>query len=345
MRKLVRVACAMVAALIAASALPAVAQEILLKVHHFQPPIATSHAQFMVPWCDKIAKESSNRLKCQIYPAMSLGGTPAQLYDQAKDGVADIVWTLPGYTAGRFPLSEVFELPFMMTDTQAGSRALWDYVQLHAKEEFRDVRLLSLHVHGPGVIHARDRQVKALDDLKGMKIRAPTRLTNRLLAALGATPVGMPVPAVPEALSKGVIDGAVIPWEVVPSIKVQELTRFHTETDRNFPALYAATFVFAMNPAKYNSLPADLKKIIDANSGAQLSSQAGALFAAADAPARKLAEARKNQFYTLPAAELAKWRKAAEPIQEDWIRERNRDGQPGLKLVESARALIAKYSK
>jgi TRAP-type C4-dicarboxylate transport system substrate-binding protein len=144
---------------------------------------------------------------------MQMGGTPPQLYDQAKDGVADIVWTLPGYTAGRFPIVEAFELPFMMTNAEATSRALWDYVQQNAPAEFKDVKPLAFHVHGPGYVHTRDKQVKTLADFKGLKVRAPTRLTNKLIASMGATPVGMPVPQVPEALNKGVIDGAVIPWE------------------------------------------------------------------------------------------------------------------------------------
>jgi TRAP-type C4-dicarboxylate transport system substrate-binding protein len=336
---------AQLAALAASFCGGASAQEVTLKVHHFLPPPSNFHANFLVPWCAKLAKESADRLKCQMYPAMQLGGTPPQLYDQAKDGVADIVWTLPGYTAGRFPIVEAFELPFMMTNAEATSKALWEYVQLHAKAEFKDVHPLAFHVHGPGYIHTRDKQVKSLADLKGLKVRAPTRLTNKLLAAMGATPVGMPVPQVPEALNKGVIDGAVIPWEVVPAIKVQELVKFHSETDPKFPAFYTSVFIFAMNQAKYNSLPADLKKVLDANSGIGLSAHIGKVFMDGDIPGRKSAEAHNNTFYMIPASELQKWRKAAEPVQEDWIKEMNRRDLPGLKLVESAQALIAKYSK
>ena len=324
----------------------AASQEITLKVHHILPPSATSQVGLIAPWCEKVTKESGGKLKCQIYPAMSLGGSPPQLYDQIKDGVTDIGWTLPGYNAGRFPISEVFELPFMMTgDVEGTSRALWEYVQQHAKDEFKDVRPLAFHVHGPGVIHMREKQIKTLEDFKGIKVRAPTRLTNKLIAAMGATPVGMPVPAVPESLSKGVIDGAVIPWEVVNSVKVHELTKFHTETDPKAPAFYTATFVYAINPARYNALSADLKKVIDANSGAVLSARAGKAFGDADAPIRKLAVDRRNQFYTVPAAEVARWRQQAEPIAEEWVKERNRSNLPGLKLLEAARSLIAKYSK
>ena len=321
------------------------AQEVTLKVHHFLPPPSNPHQNMITPWCNKIAKESGGKLKCQIYPAMQLGGTPPQLYDQAKDGVADIIWTVTGYTPGRFPRVEVFELPFMMSDATSTSRALWEFAQLHAKEEFKDVHPIAFHVHGPGYLHMRDKQVKTLADLKGLKVRGPTRLVTKLLAAVGATPVGMPVPQVPEALNKGVIDGAVVPWEIVPGLKLQEIVKFHSETDAKFPALYTNVFAFAMNPAKYKSLPAEHRRVLDANSGIETSAFMGKAQWDGDVPGRKAAEAHKNVIYTIPASELAHWRKAAEVVQEDWVREMNRRDLPGLKLVESAQALIAKHSR
>ncbi|MGH8679277.1 MAG: C4-dicarboxylate ABC transporter, partial [Burkholderiales bacterium] len=123
------------------------AEEITLKVEHFLPATSNAHQNFIQPWCDRIAKASNNRLKCQIYPSMQLGGSPGQLYDQVKDGVVDIGWTIPGYTAGRFPLVEVFELPFMIRDPEPASRALWDYVQQNAAAEFSDIKALAYHVH------------------------------------------------------------------------------------------------------------------------------------------------------------------------------------------------------
>jgi TRAP-type C4-dicarboxylate transport system substrate-binding protein len=320
------------------------AQQITLKVHHFLPPHAPAHALLIAPWCEKIGKESDGRLKCQIFPTMQLGGSPPQLYDQVKDGVVDIVWTLPGYNAARFPLAEVFELPFMMTNAQATSRALWEYVQKHARAEFKDVHPLAFHTHGPGYFHMREKPIRSQADFKGLKIRAPTRMTNRLLATMGATPVGMPIPQVPEALNRGVIDGCVIPWEVVPAVKVQELTKHHTETDPTLPALYTSIFLFAMNSAKYRSLPEDLRKVIDANSGAELSALAGKIFHDADAPGRKLAEARGNQFYMIPAAELESWRKAAQRVADDWAKEMSGKGHDGMALIESARGLIRRHT-
>ncbi|MBP6902786.1 MAG: TRAP transporter substrate-binding protein [Burkholderiaceae bacterium] len=330
------------AALLAGASLGAQADEVVLKLHHFLPPSSFAQTLFIQPWCDKIAKDSGNRMKCQIYPSMQLGGTPPQLISQVKDGVADVVWTLPGYTAGRFPSVEAFELPFMMQSPEATSRALWDYAQLHGAKEFADVKPLAFHVHGDGVFHMTSKPVKALADLRGLKLRAPTRMTNKFIAMLGATPVGMPVPQVGDALSKGVIDGAVVPYEVVPAVKIQELVKFHSETDPAQPAFYTSTFIFAMNKAKYESLPADLKKVIDNNSGVGLSGQIGKAFLQADVEGKKLTG--KNTTNVIPAAELAQWKTLGDKLAAEWVAEMNGKGLAGSKMLDDAKALIAKHA-
>jgi TRAP-type C4-dicarboxylate transport system substrate-binding protein len=326
----------------AALSAPVQAQEVTLKVHFFLPASSFANTLFITPWCDKIAKESNHKLKCQIYPSMQMGGTPPQLYDQAKDGVADVVWTLPGYTAGRFPSVEAFELPFMMQSPEATSKALWDYTQKYSQDDFKDVKPLALHVHGDGVFHMTSKPIKTAADLKGLKLRAPTRMTNKFIALLGATPVGMPVPQVGDALSKGVIDGAVVPYEVVPSVKIHELVKFHSETDPSEPAFYTSTFIFAMNKAKYESLPADLKKVIDANSGQALSGQIGKAFLQADGEGKKLTT--KNTTNVIPAAELANWKKVGQPLADAWVADMNGKGKPGAEMLDAARKLIAQHA-
>src|SRR6185436_5963874 len=215
-------------ALAAGIAVPAFAQDVVLKVHHFWPPGAMLPSTILTPWCDKIARDSGNKMKCQIYPAMQLGGTPQNLIDQAKDGVADIVWTLPGYTAGRYPMMEVFELPFMSATAEATSQAAWEYYDKYARKEFPGIHMLVVNVHDNGYVHTREKQVRTMADFKGLKMRAPTRQTNKLLGALG------------DALSKGVVDGYLLPWEVIPSIKAHELTKYESETDPASRALYTA---------------------------------------------------------------------------------------------------------
>ncbi len=336
---------ALLAAVAAAAAMPALAQDVTLKFHHIWNPQAMASVQVIGPWCNKVAAESNNKLKCQLLPAMSGGGTPPQLVDRVKDGVDDLVITLPGYTAGRFPTTEVFELPFMTNSAEVGARASWDYINKHSLKEFPGTKLLATWIHDEGYVHTNGHQVKTLADFKGLKMRAPTRQTNKLLAALGASPVGMPLPAIPDAVSKGTIDGFLLPWEVMPSLKLQEMVKFHSETDPARPALYSSVFVFAMNQAKYDSLPADLKKVIDNNSGPALSQQIGKIWDGSQAAGRKAAQDRGNSFYMIPGAELDNWVKASAPLYEDWVADMDKRGNNGKAMLAEARELLVKYKK
>jgi len=332
-----------VAASLALDAGAARAQELVLKLHHFLPPQATIQALVFNPWCEKIGKESGGKIKCQIYPAMQLGGTPPQLFDQAKDGVADIVWTLPTYQAGRFIKSEVFELPFMAKNAETGSPAFWDFVQKNSLDEFRGVKVLALHLHDGSLLHFKDKKVTNLEELKGLKVRAPTRIGTKFLTAIGAVPVQMPVPQVTESLSKGVIDGAMVPWEVAPALKLQEVTKYHVDTAPGVPRMSNSIFVIAMNEAKYNSLPPDLKKVIDANSGLEWSKQIGKIFDGTTAPGKKLAADAGGVFDTLSQAEYDRWVKATEGVNKEWVTEVGAKGANGEVLLNDARSLIKKY--
>jgi TRAP-type C4-dicarboxylate transport system substrate-binding protein len=336
---------AAIAAAILSAGFAAQAETITLKVHHFLGPTSIQHTTMLKTWCDNITKDSKGRLQCQIYPAMQLGGTPPQLFDQARDGVADVVWTLPGYTAGRFPKMEVFELPFMMTNAEATSRATWDYYEKFAQDEFKDVKVLAMHVHGPGNIFTAKKQIKTMADIKGLKLRGPTRLTTKLLASMGATPVGMPVPAVPDALSKGVIDGAVIPYEVAQTLKIEELARYTAETDRSENALYTTVFVVPMNKAKYESLPADLKKVIDKNSGRELSAMLGKMQAGNDVPGKAKMIAGGHTITVIPKTELDNWKRASASLSNEWVSDMEKKGINGSNLLHEAQGLIAKYTK
>ena len=335
------------AAFAACAMAPAMAQQVVLKVHHFLPGTSNVHKNLIQPWCDKIAKESGDRLKCQIYPAMQLGGTPAQLFDQARDGVADIVWTIPTYSAGRFLKSEVFELPFFTRSAKGSSTAFWHFVQKNAMDEYAGVKPLWLHTNDGSSFHLTSAKgVRNLDELKGLKIRAATRLNSRMLAALGATPVQMPLPAVPEAMAKGVIDGAMVPWEGVPAAKLQEIAKSHVDVPAGEAKFANSIFAFVMNKAKYDSLPPELKKVIDANSGAETSAWAGEKgFDSVVVAFHKLATDRGNLVVALPAAELARWTKATADIDEQWVKEVSARGVNGPALLEDARALSRQYDR
>ena len=323
------------AAAIAAPAITGFAQQtVTLKFHTFMAPQSNVWLNMHKAWMNKVEKD-----------AMQLGGTPVQLYDQARDGVVDIIWTLPGNTAGRFPRVEVFELPFMMTNAEATSKAYWEYVQTMAADEFKETHVIALQVHGPGVIHTVDKPVKSVADMRGLKMRAPTRQVTKLMGALGAIPVGMPLPGIPDALSKGTINGAVIPWEVVPAVKVHELTKFHAEFDPAGGSLYSTTFVMAMNKAKYNSLPPDLKKIIDNNTGLETSAWLGKVQQEGDIPGRKSATDRNNTIFTVGPEEAQEFRRKSRALEVEWVEDMNKRGYDGRKLLDTARALIEKHTK
>ncbi|MEZ5931824.1 MAG: TRAP transporter substrate-binding protein [Alphaproteobacteria bacterium] len=316
------------------------AQNVSLRLHQFLPPIATVPAHILKPWGEQLAAASDGRLTIEHFDSMSLGGRPPELMDQARDGVVDLTMTLVGYTPGRFPRTEVFELPFMMTDPVATALAFWEMVETDFQEnEYADVKILGAWVHGPGLVHSID-PVTRLEDMQGKTLRGPTRVINDLISELGATPVGMPLPAVPEALSKGVVNGTVIPWEVTPAIRLTELVHNHTEF-LGKEALYTATIVMVMNKAQYEALPDDLRAILDAESGAKLSGFASQVMYDYDKPGREIAVKAGNTIIQLDEAEVARWKEAAQPVITRWVAEMEGKGIDGQALIERARTLIA----
>jgi TRAP-type transport system periplasmic protein len=332
------------AALMMASA-SAFAAEVTLKLHQMLPPQATIPAKVLQPWADQIKADSGGRIEVEMYPAMQLGGKPADLVDQARDGVVDLIWTVIGYTPGRFPKTEAFELPFMITNAEKSSQAFYEYYEKHLKDEFADYHVLAVHTHGPGLIHTiSGKPVTKVEDMSGLRLRGTSKVVNALLEAMGATPVGMPVTAVPEALSKSVIEGTVVPWEVTPSIKIAELAPNHTGFSGD-KGLYTATFLFAMNKDAYEALPDDLKAVIDKNSGMELAKKFGKAMDDGDIRGRKIAEEAGNKIIILDEAETEKWKLLSEKVTTDWIEEMNGKGLDGTALFNDAVALIDKYNQ
>ena len=334
-------ATAVAAAVLSAPGL-ASAQEVTLRLHQFLPPPAPVPAMILKPWGEMLSEASDGRIQVQHFDAMSLGGRPPELMDQARDGVVDMAMTVVGYTPGRFPRTEVFELPFMMTNPVATAKAYWEMVETDwQNNEYADVKVLGAWVHGPGQIHTKTG-VNSLEDMQGQTLRGPTRIINDLLSELGAEPVGMPLPAIPEAISKGVVSGTVIPWEVTTAVRLSELVDYHTEFAGD-EALYTAAIVLVMNKASYEALPDDLKAILDAESGEKLSAFASQVMWDMDAPARKIAVDAGNTITMLDEAEVARWKEAAQPVVERWIADMDAQGIDGAALIEQARSLIAKH--
>lgn len=319
--------------------------EVTLRCQHFLPPMAAVPRFFMEPWAAAVEAQSGGRIAVEIFPAMQLGGAPPALYDQIRDGVIDCGWALPAYTPGRFPESEAMELPFLTTlSAEESSMAAWSYSEQHLiPERFGDIHVMAVHVHGPGIVHMAGGAIESVADFDGKQLRGPSRQANALLERLGATPVGLPVPAFPEALSRGVVDGGVIPWEVVPGLRVEELAEFHTQIggDRS---LYNTFFIWGMNPDVYADLPDDLRAVIDANSGLMASAWAGRAMDQGDDLAEAAIVQRGNTIVTLEGDDLDALRRAGAEVTAAWVSEMDDLGLDGQQLVDDARAAIEQHA-
>ncbi|WP_345795951.1 TRAP transporter substrate-binding protein [Castellaniella sp. MT123] len=325
--------------LTASCSAPALAADVTLKIAHFLPASAAAQQRVLEPWCKELGQASNGRIACQFYPAMQLGGTPGQLADHALHGVADVVWTAPGYSAGRFPVIEAMELPFVVKDARSGSRAAWKFYQQYAQPEFSKYKVLAVHVDGGVALHTANRPIKALGDIKGLKLRTPTRLASKTLAALGGEPVSMPPAQVTEAISKGVVDGAMGAWEVVLPTKLDEVTKYHIQpaAGETYPSTTVLTLL--MNKQKYDSLPADLKTVIDAHSGLPLVEKFGQVWDDVAAETRAKVLAAGGQVVDLTSADLSAMKNAARPVEQAWREDMDKKGQDGRKLSEAAHAL------
>jgi TRAP-type C4-dicarboxylate transport system substrate-binding protein len=322
-----------------AVALPAAAQEVTFKIAHFLPSAAPTQQKVLQPWCEEMGQLSAGRIKCQFYPAMQLGGTPGQLVDQVKNGVADVVWTGPGYSAGRFPAIEAFELPFMVTDSTSSSKALWKYFQQNAQQEFAAYKVLAFHTDGGQAVHTSKKEIVGLTGFSGMKLRTSTRVGARTLAALGGSPVAMPPAQVTEAIAKGVVDGSLGAWELVYPTKLSEVTKFHAQPAAGVAHPTATVLTVLMNKQKYDGLPADLKAIVDKTTGEVMVGKFGAMFDDVAADTRKRIAAQGNKITTFSATQVAAMKQATASVEDEWAKQVGEKGLDGKKLISSAREL------
>ena len=315
------------------------AETLTLRVHTFNSPKAIVVTEFLEPWAAEIGTQSEGRVAVQVFPAMQLGGRPADLYGQARDGVVDAVWTLPGYSPGRFPLTEVFELPFVCADAEATSQALTAFHRKWMRDEYQDTHPLVFHTTAPGHIHTVNQQVKSLADLRGLKVRAASQTAAALLEAFGATPVGMPVPQVYEALARGVVDGAWLPWTIMRPFRLYEVTRHHTEI-----SMACTPFVLTMNKARYEGLPAEIRQLLTRTTGMALAKRLGRLWQEDEQSGRQLAVERGHLTMPLADAERALWQAAAKPVIDRWVAKADALGHDGRALLADAKRLVADYA-
>jgi TRAP-type C4-dicarboxylate transport system substrate-binding protein len=332
------------AAALAVAATTAQAQEYTFKLHHFLSPKAPSQTAMLEPWARAVEENSGGRVKIEIYPSMTLGGKPPELIQQARDGVVDLVWTVNGYTPGLFPRTEVFELPNVFTnDPAATNLAMYDMLQDDLADDYKGVEVMFLHVHAGQAIHMVDKPVRLPADLAGTKLRIPTRTGAWVIEALGAAPVAMPVPELPPALSKKVIDGALIPFEIILPLKLQDQTQYQIDGEDGY-RLGTTTFQVSMNQARWDGLPEDIQKAFRDASGPEWLEELGAIWAGNDDAAIKIVVDSGNEHIQLNADEVAAFEAALEPVVDRWVEEVSAQGIDGAAYVKKARELIAKYS-
>ena len=321
-------------------ALPGAAdpEPITLRVHTFNSPRAIAVRSFLVPWARELEERTAGRARVQVFPAMQLGGKASDLYGQARDGVVDIVWTSPGYSPGRFPLTEVFELPFVCGNAEATSQAMMEFYRKWMRDEYPDTVPLVFHAAAPAHIHTTDRPVRRLEDLAGVKIRVPSPASAATIEALGGVPVGMPISDVYEALSRGVVEGVWVAWSIMRPFRLHEVTRNHTEA-----SLACVLFVLTMNKARYLGLPEDIRDAIDGSTGMALAKRLGRLWQDDEEPGRNLAVQRGNAIVPLAEPERERWKSATTPVIEAWLDRVGAMGHDGEAMLADARRLVAKY--
>ena len=326
-------------------ALPAVAnaQEYRFSIHHFLSPKAPAQKVLLEPWVKAVEKASSGRIVFEIFPAMSLGGRPSELYSQVRDGAADLVWTLTGYTPGTFPRIEVFELPSVHGgDARATNLAIQDLMPQIAGD-LADVHPILVHVHTGNALHLAKGRVEAVKDFEGLKVRSPSRTGAWMLEKLKAEPVGMPVPALPQALSKRTIDAGLVPFEVAIPLGLSELTKASVELHGG-SRFGTATFLFAMNKSSYNSLPDDLKKVIDENSGVELAESMGKAWNSIEPIGIGKVREAGNLLITISEKDSRAFEPVFDAVAERWVTEVNKKGINGSDLLSKAKKAVKYHS-
>ena len=330
---------ALVLALVGTSSGLLAAQDkpIELKFSSWVSAVHGHHTGVMVPWAKMVEEKSKRRLKITIYPGSTLGKATDH-YDMVKDGIADMGFTTPGYTPGRFPLITATELPLLFKSSRGGSLAVMSIFDKYFKNEFKDVKVLWFWVHPPGHFHLAKKQVKVLEDLAGLKIRAATPMLVNMVKTLGAIPVSIPAPDTYTALERGTVDGTIFPWEAISSFKIAEVLKHHVAS-----GLYVAPLFTFMNQKKYDSLPPDLRKAIDDLSGSWGAEFNGKVWDQNELVGIEAIKKAGGTIYTLPVEERQRWAARLKPVEEEWVKSMEAKGLPGRQLLNELREAIKRY--
>jgi TRAP-type C4-dicarboxylate transport system substrate-binding protein len=303
---------------------------IRLRFAHHNPPTSYLAVEGFDPWIKAIEARTNGQVKFEVYPSQMLSKT-TDVYDNTIDGIADIGWSFVSFYPGRFPLTEVINLPMLGFDKAAiGSKVIWDLYQNspYLKKEFADVKVLTLHTHDGNPIISK-RSILTMGDLAGKKLRTGGGPLNPFIQALGASPMTMGSTDTYQAAEKGVIDGAVLVWEAIQMQSLHEILKEVLDANVN-----SGVFFLVMNKKLWDSLPPDVQQVIDEESG----DKASQLFARAFDNTKDMCVAdfvkAKGTVHLLEAAEAAKWQEKARPIWDKWVADLEAKGQPAKAVLE-----------
>jgi TRAP-type C4-dicarboxylate transport system substrate-binding protein len=330
--------CVYAAALLVGGATGALAQDktFELKLSHWVPP---SHPlqKALEEWGASVEKDSGGTIKYKVYPAQQLGKA-FDHYDMARDGIADLTYINPGYQPGRFPIIGAGELPFLMTNAKGGTQALDAWYRKYADKEMKEVKFCLAFVHDPGAFHSRSKKIVVPGDIKGMKVRPAHATMATFVTMLGGTNVQAAAPEVRDILEKGVADAVTFPWGSVPLFGIDKVTKYHLDMP-----LYVTTFAFVFNKAKYNEMSATQKKVIDNHCTPQWALKVAAPWADFEhAGIAKIKAEAGHEVYEPSAAQVAEWKKAAEPLEKTWADNVRKTGGDPDAIMKELKAQLAK---
>jgi TRAP-type C4-dicarboxylate transport system substrate-binding protein len=321
-----------------------IAQERVLRFHHFLPEKSPQHKDIFLPWTRRITQASNGRLRIDITAAMQLGGRPQDLISQVETHQVDLVWTLAGYTPGKFARLEVFELPWIASSrASATSQALYEFYETHAREDLANVHVLAVWCHPSGVILNRHKPVLRPIDVAGRALRVPSVVIGEAFRSLGAEPKLIPAPQVLQQLQEGAIASALFPYEVIPTLKLAKEIGHITEF-AGHRGLYTAVFLLVMSTQTYGSLDEELRRAIDAHSGSSLSAEFGRMWDDIEELGRENFAAAGGVVTFVRNDDYEAWVQATQSVNEIWKAKVARAGIDGAKLIAAAQELVAKYT-
>jgi TRAP-type C4-dicarboxylate transport system substrate-binding protein len=320
------------------------AQERVLRFHHILPEKSPQQRKIFLPWSKNIAEASNGRLRISVEAGMRLGGKANELLSQVESKYVDIAWILAAYSPGRFPRLEVFELPFIASSrASVTSQALFEYYETYARDELSNVHVLNVWCHPSGVILNQEEPILRPSDAAGRVMRVPSDVIGELFRNIGATPRIATVTQVLALLKQREIAGTVLPYEVIPTLKLTSEIRHITEF-AGHRGLYTAVFLLVMNKSVYASLDEDLRRVLDAHSGAVIAAEWGRFFDEFEEDGRDDFTAAGGIIKFVKNEDYEEWVQASQPAIESWIAKVGRAGIDGARLISSAKQLVAKYA-